>query len=65
MTVRLKLTLLYGGLFVAAGLILITLSYGLIRLRNLDDPPRRPFVERIQEREEHEDEDDDNPRTLH
>jgi signal transduction histidine kinase len=59
MTVRLKLTLLYGGLFVAAGLILITLSYGLIRLRNLDDPPRRPLVERIQERGEHEDEDDD------
>jgi hypothetical protein len=47
MTVRLKLTLVYGGLFIAAGLILITLSYGLIRLRSFDSPPRRPIAERI------------------
>ena len=59
MTVRLKLTLLYGGLFVAAGLILITVSYGLIRLRDLDDPPRRPIVDRIEERGDLDDEDED------
>jgi signal transduction histidine kinase len=55
MTVRLKLTLVYGGLFIAAGLILITLSYGLIRLRSLDSPPRRPIAERIEDRVERDD----------
>jgi signal transduction histidine kinase len=40
-TVRLRLTLLYGGLFFAAGVVLIALTYGLVS-RALEDrePPR-------------------------
>ena len=40
-TVRLRLTLLYGGLFVAAGVVLIALTYGLVN-RALEDrePPK-------------------------
>ena len=36
-TIRLKLTLLYGGLFLVAGLILISISYALVR-RELTTP---------------------------
>ena len=39
-TVRLKLTLLYGGLFLAAGAVLLVLNYGLVR-HNLES---RPFL---------------------
>lgn len=58
-TVRLKLTLVYGGLFIAAGLILIMFSYGLIRLRSLDTPPRRPIAERIENQIERGDDPED------
>jgi signal transduction histidine kinase len=58
MTVRLKLTLIYGGLFVAAGLLLITLSFSLIRIRGLDSPPRRPLVERVEGRADGQGNDD-------
>ena len=35
-TIRLRLTLLYGGLFLAAGAVLLTVNYALVR-RGLDD----------------------------
>lgn len=40
-TIRLKLTLLYGGLFLVAGLILISITYALVR-RELGPIPRGP-----------------------
>ncbi|MEA2685836.1 MAG: hypothetical protein QOE93_1031, partial [Actinomycetota bacterium] len=30
-TIRLRLTLIYGGLFLAAGAVLLTLNYALVR----------------------------------
>jgi signal transduction histidine kinase len=38
-TVRLRLTLLYGGLFIAAGVLLVAITYGLLR-NELAPPPR-------------------------
>ncbi len=38
-TVRLKLTLLYGGLFAAAGAVLLMLNYGLVRHKLVETEP--------------------------
>ncbi len=49
MSVRLRLTLLYGLLFFIAGFVLLIFLYGLLN-RSLDpETPMRPFVERRQE----------------
>jgi signal transduction histidine kinase len=39
-SVRLKLTLLYGALFLVAGLVLITVTYGLVRRELAPNAPR-------------------------
>ncbi len=67
-TIRLKLTLLYGGLFLVAGLLLIAITYGLVR-RQLAPPPGPASIgqvidNRIEERQEQRDEangDDEDP----
>jgi signal transduction histidine kinase len=43
-TIRLRLTLLYGGLFLLAGAVLLALNYGLVR-RSLEDRLRPVSVE--------------------
>jgi len=41
-TVRLRLTLLYGALFIVAGVLLIALTYGLVnRALSEREPPQR------------------------
>jgi signal transduction histidine kinase len=56
-TVRLRLTLVYGGLFAAAALVLVVLTYGL--LRDALAPPTRPTRQEI--RAETREQREDNP----
>ena len=56
-TVRARLTLVYGGLFAAAGIILLLLTYGL--LRDALGPPPRPTRQEV--REERREQRNENP----
>jgi signal transduction histidine kinase len=58
-SVRLKLTLLYGALFLIAGLFLISVTYGLVR-RELAPNAQRPISRVVQDRPgNHQDSPDD------
>ena len=58
-SVRLKLTLLYGALFLIAGLFLISVTYGLVR-RELAPNAQRPIGRVVQDRPgNHQDSPDD------
>ena len=60
MSIRARLTLLYGLLFFVAGLMLLVLLYAML-VRALDPAvPLRPFVERVQEQTQEIREQDDN-----
>ena len=60
MSIRARLTLLYGLLFFVAGLMLLVLLYAML-VRALDPAvPLRPFVERAQEQTQEIREQDDN-----
>lgn len=69
MSIRLRLTLIYGGLFFIAGLVLVAILYGLLA-RSLDpDGPVRPFQNRGQvqsqpPRNSDDDESDDDVRPV-
>lgn len=51
-TIRLKLTLIYGALFIVAGLLLITVTYGLVRRELAPNAPQRPAGRVVQERDD-------------
>ncbi|MEZ4496577.1 MAG: HAMP domain-containing sensor histidine kinase [Thermomicrobiales bacterium] len=61
MSIRARLTLLYGLLFFVAGLMLLVLLYAML-VRALDPAvPLRPFVERVQEQTQDVREQNDRP----
>ena len=61
MSIRARLTLLYGLLFFVAGLMLLVLLYAML-VRALDPAvPLRPFVERVQEQTQEIREQNDRP----
>ena len=51
-TIRLKLTLIYGALFIVAGLLLISVTYGLVRRELAPNAPQRPAGRVAQERDD-------------